>query len=64
MDLESCKRVTLSCCILHNFLKTIYSNDHQEEDEKSALESQEAFAEDDQELLKNLSQAEKIFTSV
>lgn len=47
MDLESCKRVILSCCILHNFLKTVYSNDHQDKDEESDLESQEAFAEGD-----------------
>lgn len=24
LDLEACKQVSLSCCILHNFIKTVY----------------------------------------
>lgn len=33
LDLQSCKQVSLCCCILHNYLKTVYDCDEEEPEE-------------------------------
>lgn len=60
MELDSCKRVTLVCCILHNFLKTVYSNDYEDKDEESGLIGQQHFAEEEEELSGRLDAAEQV----